>query len=104
MHTYMLTYVRTYVRMYVLYVPMYIRRYVHDVCKLNLVLYVYMYLLGTDNSKSTPKLLEFWYDRPMESGESEITKCVKKLPYELRDLMPDHEYMVRCGWLPNGEW
>jgi hypothetical protein len=59
---------------------------------------------GTDNSKSTPKLLEFWYDRPMESGESEITKCVKKLPYELRDLMPDHEYMVRCGWLPNGEW
>ena len=59
---------------------------------------------GTDNSKSTPKLLEFWYDKPMESGDSEVSKGVKKLPYEVRDLMPDYEYMVRCGWLPNGQW
>ena len=50
------------------------------------------------------KVVEFWFEkRSQESNESEIGRSVRCLPYELRDLMPDYEYLVRCDWMPDGK-
>ena len=55
---------------------------------------------GTDNSVSSLKMVELWLDGG--GGQPTVSKNISRLPYELNDLMPDYEYLVRCGWTPNG--
>lgn len=56
---------------------------------------------GTDNSVSSLKMAEVWLDG--KGTQSTVSKNISRLPYELNDLMPDYEYLVRCGWMPNGK-
>lgn len=32
-----------------------------------------------------------------------VSTKVKSLSYSFTDLWSDYEYMVRCGWLPDGK-
>ena len=34
---------------------------------------------------------------------SKVTTKVKSLSYSFTDLWSDYEYLVRCGWLPDGK-
>ena len=49
------------------------------------------------NAESTLKLLE------VEIGSNgEIRTCIRPLKQDLKELLPNHEYLVRIGWTPDG--
>lgn len=73
----------------------------HSTTFVGTVISVFHALTGTDNSVSSLKMIELWLDG--QGSQPTVSKNISRLPYELNDLMPDYEYLVRCGWMPNGK-
>jgi len=71
-------------------------------------------LVDTKNATSVLKLLEITVDDANKVGKVicwvwlihctvQVNTKIKSLSYSFSDLWSDYEYMVRCGWLPDGK-
>ena len=70
-------------------------------------------LVDTKNATSVLKLLEITVDDTNKVGvaisrsgwisQLQISTKIKSLSYSFTHLWSDYEYLVRCGWLPDGK-